>query len=311
MKWGKDLLGIKNLSSHQIELILDTAKPFKEIFTRSVKKVPTLRGKTVVLLFYEPSTRTRTSFELAAKRLSADVLNISVSASSVMKGESLIDTAKTIEAMKADFIIIRHSMSGAAEILSEKIKCSIINAGDGTNEHPTQALLDMFTVQEKKGKIKGLKIGILGDILHSRVAHSDIYGFSKLGAKIFLIGPPALVPEEYKKMGIEISYNLKEVLGSLDVINVLRIQKERFDEQFFPSLVEYNELFGLDKEKLKIAKKDLIIMHPGPMNRGIEISSEVADGPNSVINEQVTNGIAVRMAILYLLSGGKIREITS
>ncbi|MDH5661985.1 MAG: aspartate carbamoyltransferase catalytic subunit [Elusimicrobiota bacterium] len=304
---NKDLLGLEYLDKEEIDLILETAKPFKELFTRSVKKVPPLRGKTVVLLFYEPSTRTRISFELAAKRLSADVLNISASNSSVAKGESLIDTAKTLEAMKADFVVIRHSMAGAPQILARTISASIVNAGDGTHEHPTQGLLDMFTIWEKKGKLSGLKVAIVGDILHSRVARSNIWGLNKMGAKVYAVGPATLIPPRIEQMGVKVYYDLDEIIDELDVINILRIQIERQKENLFPSLREYNEIFGITDERLKRAKKDLLVMHPGPMNRGIEISSSVAEGPRSVITEQVTNGIAVRMAVLYLLAGGDKR----
>jgi len=303
----KDLLGLEYLDREEINLILETATPFKELFTRSVKKVPPLRGKTVVLLFYEPSTRTRISFELAAKRLSADVLNISASTSSVAKGESLIDTAKTLEAMKADFVVIRHSMAGAPQILARTISASIINAGDGTHEHPTQGLLDMFTIWEKKGRLSGLKVAIVGDILHSRVARSNIWGLNKMGAKVYVVGPATLIPPRIEEMGVKIFYDLDEIIDELDVINILRIQMERQKENLFPSLREYNEIFGITDERLKRAKKDLLVMHPGPMNRGIEISSSVAEGSRSVITEQVTNGIAVRMAVLYLLAGGDSR----
>jgi len=304
---NKDLLGLEYLDREEINLILETARPFKELFTRSVKKVPPLRGKTVVLLFYEPSTRTRISFELAAKRLSADVLNISASTSSVAKGESLIDTAKTLEAMKADFVVIRHSMAGAPQILARTISASIINAGDGTHEHPTQGLLDMFTIWEKKGRISGLKVAIVGDILHSRVARSNIWGLNKMGAKVYVVGPATLIPPKIEQMGVKIFYDLDEIIDELDVINILRIQIERQKENLFPSLREYNEIFGITDERLKRAKKDLLVMHPGPMNRGIEISSSVAESSRSVITEQVTNGIAVRMAVLYLLAGGDSR----
>jgi len=304
---NKDLLGLEYLDKEEINLILETAKPFKELFTRSVKKVPPLRGKTVVLLFYEPSTRTRISFELAAKRLSADVLNISASNSSVAKGESLIDTAKTLEAMKADFVVIRHSMAGAPQILARTISASIVNAGDGTHEHPTQGLLDMFTIWEKKGKLSGLKVAIVGDILHSRVARSNIWGLNKMGAKVYAVGPATLMPPKIEQMGVKIFYDLDEIIDELDVINILRIQIERQKENLFPSLREYNEIFGITDERLKRAKKDLLVMHPGPMNRGIEISSSVAESSRSVITEQVTNGIAVRMAVLYLLAGGDSR----
>ncbi|MEE9316607.1 MAG: aspartate carbamoyltransferase catalytic subunit [bacterium] len=304
---NKDLLGLEYLDKEEINLILETAKPFKELFTRSVKKVPPLRGKTVVLLFYEPSTRTRISFELAAKRLSADVLNISASTSSVAKGESLIDTAKTLEAMKADFVVIRHSMAGAPQILARTISASIINAGDGTHEHPTQGLLDMFTIWEKKERLSGLKVAIVGDILHSRVARSNIWGLNKMGAKVYVVGPATLIPPKIEQMGVKIFYDLDEIIDELDVINILRIQIERQKENLFPSLREYNEIFGITDERLKRAKKDLLVMHPGPMNRGIEISSSVAEGSRSVITEQVTNGIAIRMAVLYLLAGGDSR----
>lgn len=300
----RNLLGIETLTPEEIKLILDTAVPFKEIFTRSVKKVPTLRGKTVVNLFYEPSTRTRTSFELAEKRLSADVLNISVNTSSIVKGESLIDTAKTIEAMKADFVVIRHSMAGAPHLLARTINASIINAGDGMHEHPTQALLDIFTIRDKKGKIENQNVVIVGDILHSRVARSNIWALTKMGAKVTVVGPVTLIPPHIENLKVKVSYKLDDVLPNADVIYVLRVQRERQKQHLFPSLREYSELYGVDMDRLKKCKKDVIVMHPGPMNRGIEISSEVADSSFSVITEQVTNGIAVRMAVLYLLAGG-------
>ena len=300
----RHLIDLESISKEEIIKILDTAKSFKEIFTRDVKKVPALRGKTVVNLFFEASTRTRNSFELAAKRLSADVLNFNVSSSSVSKGESLIDTAKTIEAMASDFIVIRHPSSGAAKMLSRHVKSAVINAGDGTHAHPTQALLDIFTMREKKSKIKNLHVAIVGDILHSRVARSNLWGLLKLGAKVTLVGPPTLVPRHFSKLGVEISYNMDKTIQEVDVVNMLRIQKERQDKNYFPSIMEYARSFGMNEKRMKIAKKDLLIMHPGPMNRDIEISSSIADGPNSVINEQVTNGVAVRMAVLYLLSGG-------
>lgn len=300
----KHLLELQILTKEDIELILETAKPFKTVFTRSIKKLPTLRGKSVVLLFYEPSTRTRTSFELAAKRLSADTVNIAVQISSVQKGESLIDTAKTLESMKADFIVIRHSYSGAPHILAQNVSSSIINAGDGFHEHPTQGLLDIFTIKEKKGKINGLKIVIVGDILHSRVARSNLWGLTKLGAKVILCGPPTLIPQDIDKIfpQIDIEYNLDKAIKNADVINILRVQFERQLEHLFPSVREYSLLYGMNKERLKNAKDDVLILHPGPMNRGIEITTDVVDSVNSVINEQVTNGIAVRMAVLYLLS---------
>lgn len=300
----KHLLGLQDLSKEDIELILETAKPFKTIFTRSIKKVPTLRGRSVVLLFYEPSTRTRTSFELAAKRLSADTVNISVQTSSVQKGESLIDTAKTLESMKADFIVIRHSYSGAPHLLAKHVSSSIINAGDGFHEHPTQGLLDIFTIKEKKAKLEGLKIVIVGDILHSRVARSNLWGLTKLGAKVVLCGPPTLIPMDIDKIfpQIDIEYNLDKAIKNADVINILRVQFERQLEHLFPSVREYSLLYGMNRERLSNAKSDVLILHPGPMNRGIEITTDVADSLNSVINEQVTNGIAIRMAVLYLLA---------
>jgi len=305
---SKDLLGLESLTKEEIELILHTAVPFKNLFIRSVKKVPPLRGKTVVLLFYEPSTRTRASFELAAKRLSADTLNITVATSSVVKGESLIDTAKTLEAMKVDFVVIRHNMAGAPELLAKTMKASVINAGDGGHEHPTQGLLDMFTIKEKFGKIAGLKVAIVGDIMHSRVARSNIWGLKKMGAKVWVVGPSTLMPRHIERMGVSVCYNLKKIAGEIDVVNILRIQKERTQESLFPSLHEYYKIFGVTNDTLSGAHKNLLVMHPGPMNRGIEISSRVADSSRSVITEQVTNGIAVRMAVLYLL-GGKTSEI--
>lgn len=301
----KDLLGIKELSVEEINLILDTAAGFKDVLGRDIKKVPTLRGRTAVNLFFEPSTRTRTSFELAAKRLSTDVINFSVPTSSVVKGESLIDTALTVQALGADFIIIRHSSSGVPHLLAKKLRASVINAGDGTNEHPTQALLDAFTIREKKGKIKGLKIAIVGDITHSRVAKSNIYCLKKLGAKVRLIGPPTLIPNEIKGMGIDIFHDMEAGLRDVDVLMTLRIQLERQGKGFFPSTEEYSRNWGLTLERLSLAKDDAVVMHPGPMNRGIEITSEVADGPNSLILDQVTNGLAVRMAVMYLLEGVK------
>lgn len=300
----RHLLGIQPLDPGEIKLILDTAVPFKEMFTRSIKKVPTLRGKTVVNLFYEPSTRTRASFELAEKRLSADVLNIAVSTSSVVKGESLIDTAKTIGAMKADFVVIRHGMSGAPHLLAKNIDAGIINAGDGMHEHPTQALLDLFTIREKKGKIEGLNVVIVGDIYHSRVARSNIWGLTKMGANVTAVAPVTLIPPGIENLKIKVSHNLDSVLPGADVVYVLRMQRERQKQHLFPSLREYTEFFGITVDRLKKCKKDVMVMHPGPMNRGVEIASEVADSSCSVITEQVTNGIAVRMAALYLLAGG-------
>jgi aspartate carbamoyltransferase catalytic subunit len=302
---GKDILGIQELSVAEVELILETAESFKEVSTREIKKVPTLRGKTVINLFFEASTRTRTSFEIAAKRLSADTINISASSSSVVKGETLIDTAKNLEAMNPDCIIIRHSASGAPHLLARLMRVPVINAGDGAHEHPTQALLDLFTVREKKGRLAGLKVAIVGDILHSRVARSNIYGFTKMGAEVDLVGPQTMMPAEVERMGVRWHTRLSEVIPQADVIMMLRIQLERQGGGFFPTLREYSRFFGMNLEVLKAAKPEVLIMHPGPMNRGVEISPEVADGPFSVILDQVTNGVAVRMALLYLLVGGE------
>jgi len=302
---GKDILGIQEMSVAEIGLILETAESFKEVSTREIKKVPTLRGKTVINLFFEASTRTRISFEIAAKRLSADTINISASSSSVVKGETLIDTAKNLEAMKPDCIIIRHSASGAPHLLARLMHVPVINAGDGAHEHPTQALLDLFTVREKKGRLAGLKVAIVGDILHSRVARSNIYGFTKMGAEVLLAGPRTMMPAEVERMGVRWHTRLSEVIPQADVIMMLRIQLERQGGGFFPTLREYSRFFGLNLEVLKAAKPEVLIMHPGPMNRGVEISPEVADGPFSVILDQVTNGVAVRMALLYLLVGGE------
>ena len=298
----KDLISLEVLNKDEIELILETAASFKEISTRQVKKVPTLRGKTIVLFFFEPSTRTRSSFELAAKRLSADTLSISTSTSAIKKGETVKDTMKNIEAMQVDVIIIRHSASGIAYTLSKCMDASIINAGDGCHEHPTQGLLDMFTIKEKKGKIKGLNVSIIGDISHSRVARSNIWGLKKLGAHITVCGPRTLIPRDIEKMGVNVTTSLSQALKNADVVNILRIQMERQKAGLFPSLREYAMRYGVSKEKLeKYAKDDVLIMHPGPMNRGIEITPDVADGSFSVILDQVTNGIAVRMAVLYLV----------
>jgi aspartate carbamoyltransferase catalytic subunit len=298
----KDLLGLEYLSREEIELILYTAEGFKEVTTRQIKKVPALRGKTVVNLFYEPSTRTRTSFELAAKRLSADVINIAVEASSVRKGETLIDTGKNIEALKIDIIVVRHNCSGAPNILSRSVNASIVNAGDGWHEHPTQALLDMFTLKSKLGKTEGLNISIIGDIAQSRVARSNIWGLTKLGAKVTVCAPGILIPEGIEKMGVRVTNDIDDAIHNADAINVLRMQFERDGLLAFPSKLEYFKQYGITTERLKKCKKDIVVMHPGPINRGIEISSEVADGQNSVILEQVTNGIAVRMAVLYLVA---------
>jgi aspartate carbamoyltransferase catalytic subunit len=303
----KDLLDLESLSAEEIDTILQTADSFKEISQRPIKKVPTLRGQTVVLFFFEPSTRTRTSFELAAKRMSADIVNIQTSASSLTKGETLKDTAKNIEAMKVNIIIMRHSSSGAPYLLAESVAPSIINAGDGSHEHPTQGLLDIFTIKEHKKKISGLNVSIIGDIAHSRVARSNIWGLTKLGAKVTVCGPATLMPPEIERLGVKVTYDLKEAIEGADVINMLRIQLERQGQSLFPSIRDYSMKFGLDAGKMKYAKKDVLIMHPGPINRGVELTPEVADGHYSVILEQVTNGIAVRMAVLYLVSGVKER----
>lgn len=300
---SKDLLGIKDLSQEEINYILDTSSNFRDVLERDIKKVPPLRGKTVVSLFFEPSTRTKTSFALAAKRLSADFVNFSVTTSSVVKGESLQDTAMTIQSLGADFVIIRHSSAGVPYYLSKLLNISVINAGDGANEHPTQALLDLFTILSYKKKIKGLTVAIIGDIAHSRVAKSNIYGLTKLGAKVRIIGPPTLLPVDIEKLGIDVYHSIEEGVKDVDVIMTLRLQLERQSTGFLPSLNEYFKLYGLTPERVNLAKKDAIVMHPGPMNRGVEIASEVADGKHSVILEQVTNGIAVRMAVLYLLAG--------
>lgn len=308
---NKDLLGLKNLSSDEIELILNTAEPMKGIIQRTIKKVPTLRGKAVINLFYEPSTRTRTSFELAGKYLSADTINIASSSSSVVKGETLKDTAKTIEVMGADVVILRHPVAGAPELMAKHIKSSVINAGDGTHEHPTQGLLDMFTIREKKGTLANLKVAIVGDVLHSRVARSNIWGLTKMGAEVRVVGPSTLIPPEIEKLGVKAYYDMDKALDGVDVVNILRIQLERQQKGLFPTLREYSKLFGVTKERLKRAKEDVLIMHPGPMNRGVEISAEIADSLASAINEQVTNGVAVRMALLYLMTGGAVSEINN
>ena len=306
MEWKrKDLIALEDLSREEIELILNTAKSFKEVSTRAVKKVPALRGKTIVNLFFEPSTRTKTSFELAAKRLSADVLSFDVSTSSISKGETIVDTAKNIEAMKVDCFIIRHSVAGAPYLISKNVSCAVINAGDGCHEHPTQALLDLFTVKEKFGRIEGIKISIIGDILHSRVARSNIWGFKKLGAEVTVCGPPPLIPLDIEKMGVRVTYKIEDAIENADILYILRLQKERQRENFLPSLKEYSKIYGIDRDKFLKLKKKVFIMHPGPMNRGIEIKSEIAEKDNSLILEQVTNGIAVRMAVLYLTIGSK------
>jgi aspartate carbamoyltransferase catalytic subunit len=301
----KDILGMKDLTVDEINLILETAESFLEISTREIKKVPTLRGKSVINLFYEASTRTRTSFEIAGKRLSADTINISASTSSVVKGETLIDTARNLEAMNPDVIVIRHSAAGAPHMLARMLRQSIINAGDGAHEHPTQALLDMMTIKEKKGRIAGLKVAIVGDIMHSRVARSNIYGLSKMGANVVLAGPATMLPRNIEQMGVAVHTNLEDAIRDADVVMMLRIQLERQNQSIFPSLREYAQHYCLNRTNIGLAKKDVIVMHPGPMNRGVEISPDIADDPSySVILDQVNNGVAVRMALLYLLTGG-------
>ena len=304
----KDLLGIADLAPEEITLVLDTAEAMKEVGLRPIKKVPALRGKTVVNLFFEPSTRTRTSFEIAEKRLSADTLNIALATSSVVKGETLADTAMNLEAMAPDMIVLRHSSSGACHLLSRICKSAVINAGDGLHEHPTQALLDAFTIRERKGTLAGLKVAIIGDLLHSRVLRSNIYLLTKMGAEVWICGPPTLVPADIARLGVRVTSYVDEAVRDADVVMLLRIQLERMEGAFFPSLREYFTVFGMTEERLRLAKPDVMIMHPGPMNRGVEIASEVADGPYSVILDQVANGVAVRMAVLYLLAGGAEHE---
>jgi aspartate carbamoyltransferase catalytic subunit len=298
----KDLLDIENLSREEIELILSTAESFKEVSRREIKKVPALRGKTLVNLFYEPSTRTRVSFEIAAKRLSLDVINIATETSSVRKGETLIDTGKNIEALRVDIIVVRHNYSGAAAMLARHVRVSVVNAGDGWHEHPTQALLDIFTLKEKLGRIEGLNVSIVGDISHSRVARSNIWGLTKLGATVTVCAPKILIPAAIEQMGIKVTNDIDEALGNADAVNVLRMQFERDNQEAFPKQLEYFKNYGITEERLEKAKKNIVVMHPGPINRGIEMSSAVADGTNSVILEQVTNGIAVRMAVLFLVA---------
>jgi aspartate carbamoyltransferase catalytic subunit len=302
---GKDLVGLEHLSADQIRTILDTSEPFKEISERRIKKVPVLRGKTIVNLFFEASTRTRISFEFAEKRLSADTVNISAAGSSVMKGETLVDTARNLEAMRIDMVVIRHGSSGAARFLADRIPSNVINAGDGRHEHPTQALLDLLTIRDEVGRIEGLKVCIVGDILHSRVARSNIYGLLALGAEVAVCGPPTLMPPAIGELGVQVFSRVEEGIEWADVLNVLRLQLERMEAGYVPSLREYNRIWGVSKERLAAAGRDLLILHPGPMNRGVEIDSDVADGPHSVILNQVTNGVAVRMAVLYLLAGGQ------
>ncbi len=300
----KDILDMESLDAEEINLILDTADSLKEISERQIKKVPTLRGKTIVLLFHEPSTRTRTSFDIAAKRLSADSVSLSASSSSTVKGETLIDTARNLEAMNPDVIVIRHASAGVPHMIARKVSTSVINAGDGMHAHPSQSLLDLLTVRQAKGKLEGLSIAIIGDITRSRVARSNIIGFTKMGANVVLAGPPTMIPAEIEKLGALVTYNTEEAVADADVIMMLRIQTERKNSFLFSNAREYSMVYGLNEKRLKNARDDVLIMHPGPVNRGVEISPEVADGPYSIILDQVTNGVAVRMALFYLVAGG-------
>ncbi len=302
---GKDLLALEPLSADQIRLILDTAEPFKEISERAIKKVPALRGQTIVNLFFEASTRTRISFEFAEKRLSADTVNVASSGSSVSKGETLVDTARNLEAMRIDMVVIRHGASGAARFLAERIESKVINAGDGTHEHPTQGLLDLLTLRDHFGDLAGRRICICGDVLHSRVARSNIWGLQKLGAEVAVCGPRSLLPNAIDEFGVKVFNRIEEAIEWAEELNILRLQLERMQAGYIPSLREYNRVFGVTRERLDRAPGDVLILHPGPMNRGVEIDSDVADGPHSVILDQVTNGVAVRMAVLYLLAGGR------
>ena len=304
MQWTrKDLLSLYDLSAEEIEFILDTAAEFKKVSERRVKKVPALRGKTVVNLFVEPSTRTRVSFELAEQRLSADIVNMQAQSSSLLKGETLLDTVRNIEALQVDLVVMRHSAPGAHAFIARNLKCGVVNAGDGAHSHPTQALLDIFTIREKKGRVAGLNVAIIGDILHSRVARSNIWGLLKLGAKVTIAGPATLVPREFEEIGVRVCHNLKDAVADADVVNLLRIQHERQTAGFFPSIGEYARFFGINHDTLRYMKPDALIMHPGPINRGVELTGDVADGEQSVILEQVTNGLAIRMAVLYLVAG--------
>jgi aspartate carbamoyltransferase catalytic subunit len=298
----KHLLGLEELSADEIRFVLDTADSFKEVSTRSIKKVPALRGRVVVNAFFEDSTRTRTSFSLAAQRLSADVIDFSEKGSSVSKGETLIDTARTIEAMGIDVLVVRHKAAGAAHMLARTVRCSIVNAGDGAHEHPTQGLLDLYTIRERFGRVDGLKVAIVGDIVNSRVARSNLWALTKLGAEVILVGPTTLLPRSFEQLGARVVYNLDEVIGEVDVINMLRVQFERIASSQFPSVREFTQMFGLTWDRFQRCKKEVFVMHPGPMNRGIEISSTIADGPQSGILTQVTNGLAIRMAVLYLVT---------
>lgn len=302
---GKDLLGLEELSAEQIRLILDTAEPFREISERTVKKVPTLRGMTIVNLFFEASTRTRISFEFAEKRLSADTVNVAASGSSVQKGETLVDTARNLEAMRIDMVVIRHGASGAARFLADRIESNVINAGDGTHEHPTQGLLDLLTLRDHFGSLEGRRVCIVGDVLHSRVARSNLWGLRKLGAEVAVCGPRSLLPNAIDELGVRVFGRVEEAIEWAEALNILRLQLERMQGGYIPSLREYNRVFGVTRERLDRAPREILILHPGPMNRGVEIDSDVADGPHSVILDQVTNGVAVRMAVLYLLAGGR------
>jgi aspartate carbamoyltransferase catalytic subunit len=301
---GKDLLALEGLTRAQIALVLDTAVPFREVSERAIKKVPTLRGQTVVNLFFEASTRTRISFEFAEKRMSADTVSIAASGSSVSKGETLVDTARNLEAMRIDMVVVRHGSSGAARFLAERIESNVINAGDGTHEHPTQGLLDLLTLRDRFGTLEGRRVCIVGDVLHSRVARSNIWGLKKMGAQVGVCGPRSLLPNAIDELGVEVFDRVEAAIEWAEALNILRLQLERMESGYIPSLREYNRVFGVTRERLERAPRDILILHPGPMNRGVEIDSDVADGPHSVILDQVTNGVAVRMAVLYLLAGG-------
>src|SRR5829696_10071332 len=302
---GKDLVGLESMSAEQIQLILNTAEPFKEVSERPIKKVPALRGKTIVNLFFEASTRTRISFEFAEKRMSADAVNVAASGSSVQKGETLVDTARNLEAMRIDMVVIRHHASGAARFLAERIESNVINAGDGTHEHPTQGLLDLLTLRDHFKRLEGLRVCICGDVLHSRVARSNIWGLKKVGAEVAVCGPRSLLPNAIDEFGVTVFDRIEEAIEWAEALNILRLQLERMQAGYIPSVREYNRVFGVTRERLDHARRDILILHPGPMNRGVEIDSDVADGPHSVILNQVTNGVAVRMAVLYLLAGGR------
>ena len=305
----KDLLGLRELTAEEIRLILKTAASFREVSLRPIKKVPALRGKTVVNLFFEPSTRTRTSFELATKRLSADIVNIAAAGSSLSKGETVLDTVRNLEALKVDCFVVRHAAAGVPHLIAKRSRASVINAGDGAHEHPTQALLDLFTIHEKKGRIDGLRVSIIGDIAHSRVARSDIWGLTKLGARVTVCGPPTLMPPQIEQLGVTVTHDIGAAIKGADVLMLLRIQHERQEALLVPSLREYRLRYGITRERIQTAKPEVLIMHPGPVNRGVELDSDVADGPCSVILDQVTNGLAVRMAALYLVCGApKVEE---